>query len=85
VGTTATDTIEREGNCAAWVEIENEKRTRLVGDCVFPQLDHHRTTDPTSTTAAKEPPMTTTYGTIATRRGKGKGKGKGNCAALSEK
>jgi len=39
-----------------------------------PPNDRH----PTSTTAAKEPPMTTTYGTIAT--GKGKGKEKGNCA-----
>ena len=44
VGTTVTDTTEREGNCAVWVEIENEKRTRLVADCIFPQLDHHRTT-----------------------------------------
>ncbi|QCD95925.1 hypothetical protein DEO72_LG6g623 [Vigna unguiculata] len=79
VGTTATDTTEREGNCAVWVEIENEKRTRLVADCVFPLLDHH----PTSTTAAKEPPTTTTYGTIVAT-GKGKGKEKGNCA-LREK
>jgi len=60
LGTTATNTSEREGKCEL-VENENEKRIRLG---IAFSLDTTTTErpQPTSTTAAKERPTTTTCG-----------------------